>query len=191
MDNHETKFRSMVENMEDLIFTLDLDLQTTYVSPSVEKILGYSPEERMRQRPDEQLTPESFKLAVQKLALELEREKDPSTNPDRSVILELEFYHRDGSTRILETVFRGLRDRQGKMVGIHGLSRDISRRKRTEEALRESEERYRDLVENSQDVICTHDLNGKLLSVSGALVRILGYSLRSGAANESGRSSRS
>ncbi len=91
MDNQETKFRLLIENMEDLIFTLDLDLQTTYVSPSVKKVLGYSPEERMRQRPDEQLTPESLHRAVQTLALELEREKDPSTDPDRSVTLELEY----------------------------------------------------------------------------------------------------
>ena len=89
MDNQETKFRILVENMEDLIFTLDLDLRTTYVSPSVEKILGFSPEEMIGQRPDEQLTPESLQLAVQTLALELEREKDPlETVPDRSVTLE-------------------------------------------------------------------------------------------------------
>ena len=91
MENQEKKFRLLIENMEDLIFTLDLDLQTTYVSPSVEKILGYSPEERMRQHPDEQLTPESLKLAVQTLALELEREQDPSAAPDRSITLELEY----------------------------------------------------------------------------------------------------
>ena len=175
MDNQETKFRLLIENMEDLIFTLDLDLRITYVSPSIAKMLGFRPEEKMRQPPDEQLTPESFKLAVQTLALELERKKDPSTTPDRSVTLELEFYHRDGSTRILETIFRGLRDRQGKLAEIYGLSRDISARKRMEDSLRESEERYRDLVENSQDVICTHDLKGNLLSVSGALVRFLGY----------------
>ena len=179
MDNQETKFRLLVENMEDLIFTLDLNLQTTYVSPSVEKILGYSPEERMRQRPDEQLTPESLHRALDTLARELGRENDPSAAPDRSVALELEFYHRDGSTRILETIYQGFRDRQGKLAGIYGLSRDISARKRMEDSLRESEERYRDLVENSQDVICTHDLKGKLLSVSGALIRFLGYSRES------------
>ena len=179
MDNQETKFRLLIENMEDLVFTLDLDLRITYVSPSVEKILGFSPEERMRQRPEEQLTPESLQRPFDTLALELGREKDPSATPDRSVILELEFYHRDGSTRILETIFRGLRDRQGKLAGIYGLSRDISARKRMEDSLRESEERYRDLVENSQDVICTHDLKGNLLSVSGALVRFLGYSRES------------
>jgi PAS domain S-box-containing protein len=176
MDNQEAKLRLLIENIEDLIFTLDLDLRTTYISSSVKKVLGYSPEERMRQRPDEQLTPESLQLAVQTLAVELEREKYPSTAPDRSVTLELEYYHRDGSTRIMETVFRGLRDREGKLVGIYGLSHDISARKKMEEALRESEERYRDLVENSQDLICTHDLKGKLLSITGAAVRYLGYS---------------
>ncbi len=177
LEDQETRFRVLIENIEDLIFTLDLHLRTTYISPSVKKVLGYSPEEWMSQRPDEQLTPKSLELAVQTLALELEREKDPSTPPDRSVTLELEFNHRDGATRILETVFRSLRDRQGKWVGICGLSRDISARKRMEEILRESEERYRDLVENSQDLICTHDLKGKLLSVSGAAVRVLGYPL--------------
>jgi PAS domain S-box-containing protein len=175
MDNQETKFRLLIENMEDLIFTLDLNLQTTYVSPSVEKVLGYSPEERMSQRPDEQLTPESLKLAVQKLALELEQEKDPSTAPDRSVTLDLEFYHRDGSTRVLETILRGLRDPQGRLVEICGLSRDISRRKRMEEALRESEERYRAIFEQAVGGFFQSTPEGRFLKVNQALARTCGY----------------
>ena len=174
MDNQETLFRLMIEHLEEVTFALDLHLRITYISPAVRKVLGFSPEERMGQRPDEWLTPESLQHAVQTLALELEREKDRSTDPDRSVSLELECFHRDGSTRMLETVFHGLRDRQGKLVGIYGLSRDIRTRKRMEEALRESEERYRDLVENSPDAICTHDLKGNLLSVSGAPAKYLG-----------------
>src|SRR5581483_4561509 len=58
---------------------------------------------------------------------------------------------------------------------ILAVSRDISERKTVEASLRESEDRYRDLVENSQDLLCTHDLEGRLLSVNPEPARILGY----------------
>lgn len=57
------------------------------------------------------------------------------------------------------------------------LKAEVLERRRAETALRESEDRYRDLVENSQDLLCTHDLQGRMLSANPAPARVLGYSV--------------
>jgi PAS domain S-box-containing protein len=81
----------------------------------------------------------------------------------------------DGRVKVLEEHWRVFHDGQGRPARLMGTCQDITQRKRAEEALRESEDRYRDLVECSQDLLCTHDLEGKLLSSNPAPARILGY----------------
>ena len=131
----EEKFRFLTENMNDTIFTMDLSLQTTYISQSIKKILGFTPEERMKQHATEQVIPASMTLIGEILSEELKREQEGSGDPDRSVKFEVGYYHKDGSTVWMENVISGIRDDQGILVGIQGVSRDITDRKRAEEEL--------------------------------------------------------
>ncbi len=141
----EAKFRFFIENMADVAFMVDMNLQTTYVSPSIERILGFTPGERKTQQVEEQLTPQSFQFVCQTLAEELGREKEEDADPDRSNTLVVDYYHKDGSIISLETCTQGIRDSKGVLKGFYGLSRDITKRKRMEEELKDSEQRYRQL----------------------------------------------
>jgi PAS domain S-box-containing protein len=89
---------------------------------------------------------------------------------------EFRAWHRDGSLLWLRgSSLAEIED--GVPVGIIGIISDLTGHHRTELALRDSEDRYRDLVENSQDLLCTHDLQGRLLSINPAPARLLGYSI--------------
>lgn len=92
------------------------------------------------------------------------------------VDLECRLIRPDGS--IVWIACRGypVRDERGQIHQLVGSAQDITERKHAEGALRDSEDRYRDLVEHSTDLICTHDAQGILLSVNEAPLRILGYS---------------
>lgn len=175
LEKSEKESRFLAENMADVVYQVDLDLMTTYVSPSIERVLGFTPAERMSQSVDQQLTPQSLKLACEILAVELERETEAGTDPNRSRVLELEYYHKDGSTRYLETYIRGVRDRQGKLTGFYGLIRDITDRRQAEEALQESEALFNRYLENAADGVYMNDLEGRFIYGNRKCEEILGY----------------
>ncbi|HQB93159.1 MAG TPA: PAS domain S-box protein, partial [Smithellaceae bacterium] len=119
----EEKYRFLTEAMTDIVWMANIDdLRTTYVSPSIENLLGFTPEERKRQSVEEQLTPDSLSWALNALAEELTREKQDDTDPARTIERELEFYHKDGSTRWMDVVISGIRNEQGVLTGIHGVA---------------------------------------------------------------------
>jgi PAS domain S-box-containing protein len=94
------------------------------------------------------------------------------------VDLELQWKTKDGSSIWVQLTAHAIKGANGATEYWEAFVRDITDRKRVEEALRESEERYRDLVENSREFICTHDLDGLILSANRAASEVLGYDLK-------------
>lgn len=172
----EEKFRFLTENMTDIVWILDMELRTTYVSPSIEKLFGYTPEERKRQSIEEQVTPESLKHIMERFQEELLLDKEPGVDPDRYITLEVEYYHKDGSTIWVENIAQAMRDENFEIVQLYGVSRDITERKHAEAALQQSEMKYRLLAENVTDVICVVNLDRFIFNYASPSVEsVLGY----------------
>jgi len=128
----EERLRFLAEKMADIIWTVNLNFQTTYVSPSIEKILGFTPEERKRQTLEEMITPDSLEKVQRMFLEEFRRDEAGNDDPDRSVTVEVEYYRKDGSTVWLENKVKAMRDGSGRIEGIYGVSRDITDRKTAE-----------------------------------------------------------
>lgn len=162
----EEHFRSLIENALDIIAILELDGTIRYCSPAVETCLGYRPEEVMGKNAFDLVHPDDLPGVVRHF-------RRLAAGQSRGRPVEYRFRHRDGSWRTFEARTKPLRE--GSRMAAVVNSRDITERKRMEEALRESEARYRELFENANDIIYIHDLQGRFLSVNGAAERISGY----------------
>jgi two-component system, cell cycle sensor histidine kinase and response regulator CckA len=136
----ERIYRLLADNATDVIWTLDLETRRfTYLSPSVEKLRGYTAEEASAIPLDKSLTPESYAFAMSELRRGLEQEGAPGIDPDRTNTLQAEEYRKDGSTVFVEINTKFMRDQSGRAVGLIGATRDITERRRAEEALKSSE----------------------------------------------------
>ncbi len=137
----ERKYRLIAENTADLISVLDMNLHFTYISPASFRFRGFTVEEAMAQTLDQVLTPESMRLSIDIFAKEMQLEASGTADPNRTRILELEEYKKDGSTIWVEVSLSFMRDTEGKPVEILIVTRDITDRKRAEEEKRLLEER--------------------------------------------------
>jgi len=163
LQEREKLFRLITRNVTDIIFTMNMDLKMTYISPSVERIRGYTPEEVLAMPLDQQLTPACMEDALNEFRRAVEqRQRDPQ-RPPISYTAELELTCKDGSTVWTECTATGLFDDDGEALGFIGVARDITEQRRASKALRESEELYRTLVETSPDAITMTDLEGNFL----------------------------
>lgn len=137
LQKSEEKYRMLSENASDIIWTLDMDLSYTYVSPSAERLTGYTVDEILSLSIDEVLTPSSYDLAMRSFQEELLNEYSNQSDPDRTKTLELEQLCKDGSRVMVEMKMRFLRDGQGRPTGIFGITRDITHRKEAERQIAE------------------------------------------------------
>jgi PAS domain S-box-containing protein len=177
LSDSEAKYRFLTDKMTDIVWTMDTNFQLTYVSPSVGRILGFSPEERMKQSFEEQVTPESLEHIITVFQEELERDKSKDLDPERAVTIEVEYYNKDKSTVWMENIVSGIRNQSDELVGIHGVSRDISDRKRAEETLMESTERYKKFIENAPIGMYTLNMKGEYTYANNKLLGLTGYDL--------------
>ena len=143
----EERYRLLAENVSDIIWIRDMNLRFAYISPSVERLTGYSAEEAMNLSLEETYTPASIEKARAAFAEEIALESRKGVDPDRARTLEMEGFCKDGSTVWTEASMRFIRDCDGRVTGILGVSRDITRRKEAEDALRKAQEQLERRVE--------------------------------------------
>lgn len=170
----ESKYRLLADHMKDQIWLMDLNLRISYVSPSVEKLTGYSFDEHTVLPLNKLLTPESFQKAMVFFSKEMPVALAASADYvlDRSV--ELEFCCKDGHNIWGEIKFSLIRDEHGKPVSILGEGRNITERRQMEIALKKSEERYRSVFENAnlplviiEDSLLISMVNDRFVDMSG------------------------
>ncbi|MEW6079662.1 MAG: PAS domain S-box protein [Thermodesulfobacteriota bacterium] len=171
--DREARYRLLTENATDIIWTADMKMRLTYISPSVERVLGYSPEEAQSLPVQALVTPESYQQAMKVMNDELDRMATVSQG--RPTTLVVEMVRKDGATVWTEVNATWLRDEGGGVKGILGVSRDITERKTTEDLLRASEEKFRLLAENANDIIWIRDLHLNLVYINRAIERIRGF----------------
>ena len=139
----EERFLLLTGAIADVIWTMDLDQQLTYASPSVWRLLGYRPDELPGVDLGQLLAADSFPLARDTLLEELRFENEVETGLSRTRTLDLELVHKNGTPLWCEVKMTLLRDEKRRPTGILGVARDISSWKDAQEALVESEERLR------------------------------------------------
>ncbi len=163
----EELFHLISENAADMIAVVDLEGRRIFNSLSYQKILGYSPEELQESSGFEQIHPEDRERV--KNAAKEARQTGAGT------ILEYRFRHKNGDWMVLESVASVIRNQNGEPEKLVIVNRDITERKKAQEALSRSEASFRSLVEGAPHGIYRATMTGQFLEVNPALQRMLGY----------------
>jgi len=161
----EERYRKLVENTKDVVYSTDQHGALTYISPQVERY-GYSPGELIGRSLMEFIAPEDLQPVMEAFA--------NSMSAGTEVPIQLRIVGREGRKHWIEEDGRVQSDEDGNYTGVTGVLRNIEERKEAERALRESEAKYLSLVENSKDTIIIHQ-DGVVRFVNAAVFELSGY----------------
>ncbi len=163
----EELFHLISENAADMIAVVDMEGKRLFNSLSYQKVLGYSPEELQASSAFEQIHPDD-RESVKKAAEDAQRSGIGKT-------LEYRLRHKNGAWLVLESTSSVILNAEGKPEKLVIVNRNITDRKRAEEALRNSEAEFRSVVENAPYGICRASTAGRFLQTNPALQKMLGY----------------
>ena len=165
----EQRFSFLVQNSSDIITLVGADGTVLYVSPAIERVLGYRPEERVGSNTFELVHPDDVARARRLFARDLR-------NPGATSSIGVRVRHRDGSWRYVETTGTNRLDEPGVEAVVLN-SRDVTEREWTEAALKESERRYADLLSSTRAYVyrCLNEPGWPIEFASAYALELTGY----------------
>jgi PAS domain S-box-containing protein len=164
----ERRYRHLVQNSPDLVWSIDEEARLTFVSDTCERLTGWKPEELLGRH---------FGALVHESSRDVAEIdwRQGMRLPQQELRGRLNLLHRDGHPIPAEFSAMSALDDEGRFAGANGAVRDMTEQDRLERELRESEERYRFLVENSPDIVFSVSADGRFTYVSETIERALGY----------------
>ena len=170
----ETKLRQITENMSDVVFTTDQNLNTIYISPSIERLTGYSAEDYLKLTMEQRHPKHSIEHIKAAFKEEMIKELNPEADKSRTRIIEIDHYKADGSLITTSLHLSFIRDNDGHMIGIQGVTRDITEQKRAEKELYEKSSYLENLVNYANAPIIVWDVNNKITRFNAAFEQLTG-----------------
>lgn len=166
----EEKYRTILENIQEGYFEVDLTGNFTFFNDSVCRVLGYPKEELMGMNnrhytPDQEALKKVYQAYNQVYATGMPLKE-----------FGWHITRKDGVRRYVEGSISLLKDSYGNPIGFRGITNDVTERKQSEEALRQSEEKYRNILENIQEAYFEVDLGGNFIFFNDSLCRVTGCS---------------
>ena len=171
----EEQYRLITENIEDVIWTMDMSLKFTYISPSIYQQRGYTVKEAMERTLVDVVHPNSLKKIMALFEQKLMFIEAGDFRGWESEVFEAEQYCKDGTTIWVNNNAKIFPDPDGKPAGILGATHNITARKQAEFALIESERNYREIFNATRDGVFIHDAeSGRVLDVNQGMLDMFG-----------------